>query len=48
MEEGEEVDEDVPSLLSLEETNGGDHLLLGEVMIHFINKLDGSDFSLGH
>ena len=32
VEEGEEVDEDVPSLLSLEQTNGGDHLLLGEVV----------------
>ena len=31
MEEGEEVEEDVPSLLSLEQTNGQDHLLLGEV-----------------
>ena len=36
VEEGEEADEDdVPSLLSLEGTNGGDHLLLGEVMIQF-------------
>ena len=32
VEEGEEVEEDVPSLLSLEQTNGGDHLLLGQVM----------------
>ena len=31
MEEGEEVEEDVPSLLGLEQTNGQDHLLLGEV-----------------
>ena len=31
VEEGEEVEEDVPSLLSLEQTNGQDHLLLGEV-----------------
>ena len=31
MEEGEEVEEDVPSLLNLEQTNGQDHLLLGEV-----------------
>jgi len=30
VEEGEEVEEDVPSLLSLEQTNGQDHLLLGE------------------
>ena len=32
VEEGEEVDEDVPSLLGLDETNGGDHLLLREVI----------------
>ena len=31
VEEGEEVDEDVPNLLSVDQTNGGDHLLLGEV-----------------
>ena len=36
MEEGEEVEEDVPSLLSLEQTNGGDHLLLGEVMTSLV------------
>ena len=41
MEEGEEADEDdVPSLLSLEQTNGGgaDHLLLGEVMTSLVFK----------
>ena len=39
VEEGEEADEDdVPSLLSLEQTNGGggDHLLLGEVMTSLV------------
>ena len=33
VEEGEEVEEDVPNLLSVEQTNGGDHLLLGEVIL---------------
>ena len=46
MEEGEEVEEDVPSLLSLDQTNGGDHLLLGEVKIILINKINGSNFKL--
>ena len=41
MEEGEEADEDdVPSLLSLEQSNGGgDHLLLGEVTRSLVFKL---------
>ena len=46
VEEGEEVEEDVESLLSLEQTNGGDHLLLGELVNHpFIDKLAENNVS---
>ena len=46
VEEGEEVEEDVESLLSLEQSNGGDHLLLGELVNHpLIDKLAGNNVS---
>jgi len=54
VEEGEEVDEDVPNLLSVDQTNGGDHLLLGEdetesaeTLIGGLNDLQGLSLTDG-